>query len=132
MMATHLRLRMFRFLIVLLLLVPTIKPLQAQIDVLPMCERVKQCALNSFDENQMPEQMREIIAQQIDQKCASGFSNKQQEIQQAGLIPSANECLDSMLDLSCAQLLSFNESQSTQACRAFRDSADKAGIDLEN
>jgi len=131
-MATHLRLLMYRFFLVLVLLVPTINLLHAQIDVLPVCERVKQCALNSFDENQMPEQMREVIVQQIDQKCASEFSDKQKEIQQAGLIPSANQCLDSMLDLSCTQLLSFNESQSTQACRTFRDSAEKAGIELEN
>ncbi|GAA6136741.1 hypothetical protein NBRC116583_04880 [Arenicella sp. 4NH20-0111] len=96
-----------------------------------ICSKIKTCALESIEGQQIPEQMMEILMSQLDTQCATAFKSKEKEIVDAGLTDEANACADSMVSLSCEKLMSpEGGANKTQECEAFEASAKKAGIDV--
>lgn len=97
-----------------------------------ICDKIKTCALEGIEGQEIPEQMVEILMTQLDSQCATAFKSKAKEVEDAGLAGEANACADSMLSLSCDELLSPNGgSKKTKECKSFEASAKEAGIDVK-
>lgn len=79
-----------------------------------LCQRIRQCAWSHLDADNLPDENRQALAQSLENVCRS----LKEDLQQVHHLPdkaSAEACIDSMLALSCDQLVSG--SPPTPACQ---------------
>lgn len=105
-------------------------PIQADIKVTEMCDKMKSCVMESVSSQQIPEEMMKGIVDQVTQQCLTEFAKKSAELIEAGLEDKANACADSMIEMSCTDLMQQNDDNKTEACAEFEKDAKEAGIDL--
>lgn len=97
-----------------------------------ICAKIKECTLNQPDSIEIPEQMKAIVTQVIDNQCVAMAETYDAKFEQAGLQAKATACVDSMVNQSCKDLVSsnYNGRSNTKACNDFEKAANDAGVDV--
>jgi len=94
-----------------------------------VCTKVKACALESLEGQDMAKQVKDALMAQLDSQCAASFSGKEKELLEAGLEDQANACADAMIAMPCETLLTPSGAGSSKACKEFKAASEKAGIE---
>ncbi len=98
-----------------------------------LCGKIKQCALDEArKQSEIPPQMEQMIEAMFDSQCKVMLEGYTQTFEDAGLTNKAVACSDSILEMSCDELMAQQGEPNTPACKDFKEAADEAGIDLEN
>lgn len=98
------------------------------IDYDKVCAKLKQCALEEYDNSGAPPEMKEMLIGMIDSQCAVMMSSYSTTLDQHGLVDEANACVKSMYNLSCSDLMGQDGQPETEECKEFEKKADAAGV----
>lgn len=97
-----------------------------------MCEKIKQCSFQAVDDQGLPPEMKEMITAMMDEQCATMTQNyRVKSVEEAGLADQAEKCVDSIVAISCKEMMESQGSFETPACKEYEAAADKAGIKLD-
>ncbi len=102
---------------------------KAEIKGKQVCARLKVCALESLEGQQIHQEVKDRLMSQLNAQCLDSFRAREQRIIDAGLQSQANACASQMLALPCDELLSPSGRDATKACAEFNEAAKKAGIE---
>ena len=97
-----------------------------------MCTKVKSCALEEIKKTtEVPEGMEQVFEQLFDAQCATILTAYTQKFEDANIEAQANACADTILEMSCEDLVASKGEQPSQVCKDFEAAAKEAGIDLD-
>jgi hypothetical protein len=81
-----------------------------------LCDKMKQCAMESLKGQEIPPEMKGMIEQQLDQSCVSLEQNYAAALQNEELYQPAIACMNSLLSKSCEEIQQSGTNQ-TGACK---------------
>lgn len=88
-----------------------------------LCEKVKQCAFAEMGQAQdMPPEMRAMMEQTLNSMCVSMAQPFEFAAGHRDLVNSASRCMDSLSQLSCAELQEMQDMR-TAECQDFENKA---------
>lgn len=81
-----------------------------------LCDKMKQCTLESLKGQEIPPEMKGMIEQQLDQSCVTLEANYAVALQSQELYQPAIACMKSLLSMSCQEIQQAGTAQ-TGACK---------------
>ena len=89
------------------------------VDYDKVCAKLKQCALEEYDNSGAPPEMKDMLIGMIDSQCSAMMSSYSTTLDQHGLVDEANACVKSMYELSCSDLMGQEGEPETPECKEF-------------
>ena len=96
-----------------------------------MCVKMKNCSIAEIERQGLPPEMITMMSTMFDGMCKTWMGPYAKTIGDAGLEDKAEDCLDSVIETSCEDIMQSEGKFTTQACEDFKQAADEADLDLE-
>ena len=97
-----------------------------------MCEKMKSCSAAEIKRQGLSEDMVTMMTAMFDGMCKTWMNPYATALGNAGLEDKAEACIDSVVAVSCEDLMQSEGNFKSEECEAFEKAADEAGVDLEN
>ena len=100
-------------------------------DVQVLCDKFQTCMLEHMASQSIPIDAQQLVTSGVfHEQCSLQLKKYGTSVKEAGLSNQAQSCVGSLLELSCAEIMSPSEGAKTKQCEYFEKSAREAGVDV--
>jgi len=97
-----------------------------------MCSKMKNCSTAEIKRQGLPEEMISVMTAMFDGMCKTWMTPYSRAVGDAGLEDKAEACIDSVVSVSCEEIMESEGEFKTDECEEFEKAAEAADLDLEN
>lgn len=97
-----------------------------------MCEKMKSCSTAEIKRQGLSEDMVTMMSAMFDGMCKSWMTPYADALGNAGLEEKAEACIDSVVKVSCPDLLQSEGRFRSDACDTFQQAVKQSGVDAES